>query len=198
MIKTAITGNIASGKSQVEKILVSLGFKVIDSDLINNRLIQRKDIIDEIASIFGTDIIDSFGHIIKQKLGEIVFNDFLKKQKLENILHKKIMDEIDKFFEKNNNENIVFASVPLLFEAKWESYFDKIIFVSAPEQIRIKRLILRNNYTEEYAKKRVNAQLDEKEKIKKSDFVIYNNSDIKSLEKSVIKIVNNLLNCFTG
>ncbi len=193
MIKTAITGNIASGKSQVEKILLSLGFKVIDSDKINHELLTKnKEVIKEIKSAFGSEIFNSSGEIIKQKLADIIFTSIEKKQILESILHKRIIKTINNFFEENQKEKIIFASVPLLFEAKWENNFDKIIFVSAPYNERLKRLIKRNNLSEEQAKQRINAQQSEEEKIKKSDFVIYNNSDFVSLNKSVINILSNL------
>ncbi len=194
MIKTAITGNIASGKSQVEKIILSLGYKVIDSDKINHELLtQNIDVITEIKSAFGESIFNSEGEIIKQNLADIIFSSKEKKQELENILHKRIMYKINEFFEDNKCEKIIFASVPLLFEAKWENNFDKIIFVSAPYEIRLKRLIKRNNLTEEQAKQRMDAQKDEQEKIKKSDFVICNNSDLNYLKKSVLNILQNVI-----
>ena len=98
MIKIASTGNIASGKSQVENILTSLGFKVIDSDKINNKLLtENNDVISEIKSEFGDEIFESTGEISKPKLAEIVFNSQEKKMKLENILHKRILEKINEF-----------------------------------------------------------------------------------------------------
>ena len=70
-----------------------------------------------------------------------------------------------------------------------ETLFDKIIFISAPKEIRLERLMKRNNLSEEEAKLRINAQLDEDEKIKKSDFVIFNNSTTDKLKDDVEKIL---------
>ena len=72
--------------------------------------------------------------------------------------------------------------------------YDKIIFVSAPSDIRKKRLIERNNYTEEYAQKRISAQECEEEKIKKSDFVIENNTDLCELKNKTLEVLRNLTN----
>lgn len=193
MIKIAIVGNIASGKSQVEKILIEKGLKVIDSDRINHEILENDiDTISKIKLAFNEIDVLEDEKISREKLGKIVFSDSLQKQKLEAILHSKIFENIQKFFDENVSEKMVFVSVPLLFETKQEKIFDKIIFVSADEKIRLKRLIERNNYTEEYAIRRINSQSNEQEKIKKSDFVIYNNSDLEALKVQIDSILNSL------
>lgn len=193
MIKAVITGNIASGKSEVEKIIVSLGYRVVDSDNINNQLLTTDiETINAIKMLFGTDILNENGTISKPKLAKIVFNSKEKRKQLESILHPRIKDRINKFFYENSNKKIAFASVPLLFETKWDSEFDKIIFISANEEIRLKRLMARNNLTKEDARKRIEAQDSEMEKIRKSDFVINNNGGKEELKTSVIKVINEI------
>ena len=196
MIKVAITGNIASGKSQVEKILLSMGFKVADTDKINHFiLLTDLSAIKEIKEAFVTDdILDEDDCISRIKLGKVVFSDDEKKAKLEAILHKRIIAKIQDFFNQNEQQKIVFVSIPLLFEIHQEKMFDKIIFISSYEDIRLKRLMKRNNYSEKYAKTRIASQFPEKEKIEKSDFVIYNNSDFITLRAHVNEVVKILVN----
>lgn len=194
MIKVAIVGNIASGKSQVEKILLGFGYKVIDTDKIAHELLENDiNTISEIKSVFVDDDIYTDEKISRDKLGKVVFNNTSKKQKLESIMHRKIFDKVEEFFIENSFEKVVFVAIPLLFETNQEKTFDKIIFISADEELRLKRLIQRNNYSEEYAKQRINSQLVEQEKIKKSDFVIYNNSDLQALKHNVEDVLNSLL-----
>jgi len=194
MIKVALTGNIASGKSQVEKILLSLGYKVADTDKINHFILASDfSVIKEIKEAFEEDdILDENKNISREKLGKIVFSTDWKKVKLEEILHKRIFEKVNEFFEQNKDEKIVFVSVPLLFETKQEGNFDKILFVSADEDIRLKRLMKRNNYSEKYAKVRIASQKKEFEKIKKSDYVIFNNSDFQSLRKQVESVIKQI------
>ncbi len=196
MLKVAITGNIASGKSQVEKMLLSAGYKVIDSDKINHYILASDyKVIKEIKSVFSDDdILDEDGNISRRKLGDVVFYSDEKRKKLEQILHVKIFEKVTEFLKENSSEKFVFVSVPLLFETNMENNFDKIIFVSADEDIRLKRLMARNNFTKAKAKKRINSQQKEDEKIKKSDFIIFNNSDFINLRKQVNNILEQLTN----
>ena len=195
MIRVAIVGNIASGKSQVENILLDLGYKVADTDKINHEILNTDtETINEIKNTFSNDDILENHTISREKLGKIVFSNKEKKEQLERILHKRIYEKVENFFSENKNEKVAFVSIPLLFETKQEKTFDKIIFISADKETRLKRLIERNNYSKEYALTRINSQMDEEEKIKKSDFVVYNNSDLNDLEQSVKNVLDTLLN----
>lgn len=196
MIKVAIAGNIACGKSEVEKILIALGYKVIDTDKVNHSILNSDEsAINEIKQVFSSDdILDNDGRISREKLGKVVFASEEKRKLLENILHIRIFNKVNDFFEENKNEKIVFVSIPLLFESKQEKTFDKIIFISADEKIRLERLMKRNNYSEEYAKVRIDSQEKEDEKIKKSDYIIYNNSDFDSLKNHVEFTISKIVN----
>lgn len=179
MTKIAIVGNIASGKSCVEKILIDKGFAVYDTDKIAHEILEKSD---EARKTFPQAVVN--GNIDRKILADIVFNNIEKKKTLENIIHPQVID-----FIKQLTETPVFVSVPQLFEANMETLFDKIIFVSAPKEIRLKRLMQRNNLTKDEAELRINGQLDENEKIKKSDFVIYNNSTTDKLKEDVNKVL---------
>lgn len=194
MQKVAIVGNIASGKSQVERIISNLGYPVADTDKINNKLLTEDLFIkEEIKKNFGENICDEKGNISKSQLGKIIFDNKEGKNKLESILHPKIFEKINDFFREQKNSILAFVSIPLLFETKREKEFDKIIFISCDEETRLQRLMKRNNFTKDEALKRMSSQGDEKEKIKKSDFVIYNNSDLNKLEEDVKTVINELI-----
>lgn len=194
MLKVAIVGNIASGKSQVEKIISNLGYPVADTDKINHKLLTEDTFIkEEIKENFGDNICDEKGNISKAQLGKIIFENKEAKNKLEAILHPKIFEKINDFFREQKNSILAFVSIPLLFETKREKEFDKIIFIACDEETRLQRLMKRNNYTKDEALKRMTSQGNEKEKIKKSDFVIYNNSDLNQLEKDVKTVINKLI-----
>lgn len=184
MLKIAITGNIASGKSQVERYLAEI-YPVYDTDKIAHK------VLDEIKDFYGYDVFTS-GKIDRKKLGKLVFSNPELKKKLEMIIHPQVKEILNNIFEKHKNDKFVFVSVPLLFETGFDGMFDKIILVTTDEKTRLERLMKRDNLTEEEALKRINSQISEKEKIEKSDFIIKNKSDIQNLETQIKKVLEQL------
>ena len=170
MLKIAITGNIASGKSEVEKIIAQ-DFPVFDADKIAHKLL---------------------GNVDRRALGEKVFSDPVARKKLEEYIHPKVKDEILKIFCESQ-EKYVLVSIPLLLETGFDKLFDKIIFVQCDDKLRLERLMKRNNFTKEQALKRMNAQMPQDDKINKSDFVIHNNSTKEKLAEQVNELLNNFL-----
>lgn len=192
MLKVAITGNIASGKSTVEKFLIDKNYKVLDTDLVAHSLLLEGEVKIQIFEQFsGLDILEN-GEISRTKLAKFVFSDDNLKDKLEQILHPLIKDRVRQFFVENNNEKVIFVSVPLLFEAKYEDLFDKIILVYAEDMHRLARLMVRNKLSLEEAKKRLECQISQDEKIPLADYVIYNNKDIETLSAQIKENLNYL------
>lgn len=179
MIKVAIVGNIASGKSTLEQILKDKGFEVYDADKISHQILSN-----------SKEILEHFGTIDRKKIAEIVFSDKKKLELLESIIHPKVKEELLKIF--NSGSELIFVSVPQLFESKMETLFDKIIYITSDINIRKQRLMARNSLTEQEAEKRINAQSEEN-KAKLSDFVIENNSTIENLKLQLESILETIL-----
>nr|MCR5265415.1 dephospho-CoA kinase [Cyanobacteria bacterium RUI128] len=128
----------------------------------------------------------------KEKLGKLVFNNNDLKLKLESIVHPLIKEEIESAFNVYADEEAIFVSVPLLFESGLESLFDKIVFIKSDYDIRLKRLIVRNGYSKEYAKIRLAAQADQEDKAQKSDYVIENNGTKEDFQKKIEKFIESI------
>ena len=191
MIRVALVGNIASGKSTVEKFLAERGYIVLDTDVVcHNLLSLYKNTIIEAFKLY--DIKNQSGDISREKLGKLVFGDKYLKRKLENIIHPLVKEYILDFFKKHKDEKFVFVSVPLLFEAGMEDLFDKIIFIYSEDGLRLQRLLKRNNYTMEYAKRRLASQASQEIKMNQSDFILNNNSTLKCLEDNVSKLIEQI------
>lgn len=187
MLKIAVTGNIASGKSVFENLLKEKGYKVFDTDEIAHEVLETSE---EVKEAFKTYDIITNGKIDREKLAKVVFSDKNELNKLESLIHPLVKKEILEIFK--NDCDIVFISVPQLFEAKFEDLFDKIILITADRETRLERLIKRNNYTLEEAQKRINAQINEAEKIGKCDYILENNGTLDDLKKAAENIISNL------
>lgn len=189
MIKYAIVGNIASGKSEMERVLDKHGFVVLDSDLMAHDILMDKP---DVAKAFADYDVFEYGRLSREKLGKLVFNDNILKQKLEEIVHPLIKEEIETSFNVYSDEDAVFISVPLLFEVGWEGLFDKIVFIKSDDNIRLERLINRNGYSKEYAQQRINSQIPQNEKMNKADYVIENNSTKDEFIKKVENFIESI------
>ncbi len=185
MLKIAITGNIASGKTEVQHVLVNLGYDVLDTDIVCHELLDSNVELEEAFSEF--DVFEE-GKISREKLGHLVFSNPELKKQLEDILYPDLICEIKAFFEANSDKKLVFVAIPQLFEAGMENLFDRIFLVYCEDNIRLERLMKRNNFTKEYAQTRINSQLSQDEKLIKSHLVFYNNGDIEQI-KAVVPIL---------
>lgn len=180
MFKVGLTGNIASGKSVVENIIKNHGFEVFDLDIISHDFLKNNDDIKKA-------ILEEFKTLDRKELAKIVFADISKKNKLEKIIHPKLKEFCLELFKRDYK--IVFISGALLYEANFDKLFDKIIYIDAPKEIRIERLIKRNNLSYEDALLRINSQNNNK---LKADYVIENNTTLDELEIKVNLILREL------
>lgn len=184
--RIGITGNIGSGKSHVCKIFNHLGINTFHSDEETKKLYFLPEIKRQIIEYFKDEVYFQDGNLNKKLLSYHLFKNPKSLQFIENILYPKLNQVFDEWCERQNSAYVLFESA-ILFEKKFESKFDKIIFVSAPEEIRLQRAMLRDHCDEENVRSRMRLQWEEATKISKSDYVI-NNDGVEMLIPQVMKI----------
>lgn len=190
-----LTGGIATGKSTVSKILRDLGLPVIDADFLAREVIEVGSIgFGRVVKEFGSEVLNDKGEIDRVKLGEIVFNNSKKREALENIIHPLIheMRSSERLKLEQQNFDLAFYDVPLLFEKKLEGEFDAIVLVYCSEKLQRSRMQDRNNLNEEQISSRLKSQLSIDDKLKKSQFVIINQGSLSDLKLNVLSIVDEL------
>ncbi|HON57980.1 MAG TPA: dephospho-CoA kinase [Smithella sp.] len=192
MLNVGLTGGIACGKSTVARMLSRKGAYVIDFDKIAHEVQKpRKPAWQEVVACFGKEILDADLKIDRLKLGNIVFADKKKLQQLNKIVHPFVYEEWNRQIKKigeNDKKAIIIADVPLLFEGKMQHLFDVTILVLIEPEEQIRRLIRRNQITEEEARKRLASQLPIKEKVALADLVIDNRGSIWETQSRVDKV----------
>lgn len=180
-----LTGPTGAGKSYVCEIFRQKGFKIIDCDKIAHELTAKNaPILAELASEFGEDIVKN-GELDRKLLASRAFDTKEHTKKLNSILHPAIAEKC-----KEDAQGLTVLDASQLFEANMQNDCYKVIGVLADEDVRIKRIIARDNITEQQAKLRMSAQFDNDYFIDNCDYIIYNNGeDIAAQTDNILEVI---------
>ena len=188
-----LTGGIGSGKSSVLEIFKKIGISTYNADESAKELISSdKKIIYSIKQLFGEDIYNE-NELNSKLVSKIVFNDKEKLNFLNSIIHPAVALDFNKFCLRHRNESYIVKEAAIIFETKTENLFNKIIYVKTPEEIRIDRVMQRDNLSRDDVLNRIQNQINETSIIDKCDFVI-ENINYNELEQKVLEIHNTLIN----
>ena len=178
-LKIGITGGIGSGKTIVCEIFKLLGVPVFQADFVAGKLINSDAVIrSELISRYGNDIYQTDRKVNREKLAGIIFNDDAELEKVNKIIHPVVRNEFMNWV-KNQEAEYVIHEAAILFESGFYKMMDAVILVTAPEEIRIERVIKRNGLTRENVLSRIAKQWPDSEKRKFATFELIN--DNKSL-----------------
>lgn len=190
MLKIGITGGIGSGKSEVCRYLESLGYRVIYADRLARQLMESDPaVISGIKAVFGEDAFTE-GKLNNRHLAEKVFSNRELLDKLNALVHPAVISASDKMMAEG--EGIVFYEAALIFESGMKSRFDKIVVVTAPDDLRIRRTVERGGIAEAEAVRRLRSQIPQDEKSAMADYVIVNDSTMEELRKKIDYVVAEL------
>jgi dephospho-CoA kinase len=178
-IQIGITGGIGSGKTLVCKIFGTLGVPVYDADSRAKNIMTTDGIlVDQIKKEFGSLSYDARGVLNREYLSATVFSKQDKLKQLNALVHPRVASDYGQWVEKHAESKYVLKEAALLFESGSYKLLDKIILVTAPKELRMKRVLERDSHrTEEDVEKIINNQLSEKEKEAKANFIIRNNEN---------------------
>ena len=190
-IKIGLTGNIGSGKSTVCQIFEAFNVPVYYSDIKAKELIQTDTVlISFFRKIFGNDIYTN-QQLDTKKVSEIIFKQKELLQEIENAVHPAVMKDFERWTQNQKTSIRIFESA-ILFEKGYFQFFDKIIFISAPEKLRIERVMNRDSLTKKEVINRINNQWKEEKKISLCDYVIVCD-DVSPVIPQFLNIFKNLL-----
>ena len=189
-----ITGGIASGKSEVCQVLEKKGFTHIDADDVAHDVLESPDVISEIESEFGSDVvaedINYIKHIDRKKLGKIVFDNTEKMNILENITHPRIVQQIKGMINNKQNDYIIEAIE--IVSSGLVNICDELWVIHAEPEQQIKRLTENRHLSYEEACSRLKAQENHDWDEEKADRVIYSTEPIESMERQVLDALDQI------
>ena len=187
----ALQEGIGSGKTSVCRVFEVLGIPVFSADREAQDIMENDDdIIAGIKSISGKDLYKS-GSLDRTELASIIFNNTTILKKVNSLVHPVVFDHFKKWTLIQSAPYVIMEAA-ILFESGASAVVDKIATVVAPVEQRVKRVILRNRLSQEQVMERMRNQMDDEERIRKSDFVI-NNSENDMIIPLILKIHNEIL-----
>ncbi|MDR0368682.1 MAG: dephospho-CoA kinase, partial [Bacteroidales bacterium] len=174
MIKVGITGDMGSGKTTVCRVFQHLDVSVFDSDNRAKQLYDKEDVKEKICLLFGDGLLSDRGEVDRKKLGQLVFSDPKRLQALNAMIHPLVLEEYEKWTEKHKKERYTLFESALLYSCNLTHLFDKIIFVEASQDVRIRRVMERDNTSLSHVWQRIEQQSFEKNELFKPDYFIFN------------------------
>ena len=176
MKKIGITGGIGSGKTTVARVFEQLGIPVYHADYWAKEIMNTDPLVKQrLKEIFGNAIYNSEDKADRKRIAEIVFLDKNKLNELNSVIHPAVWLHGENWLKQHVDKPYILKEAAILFESGGNKGVDKVIMVSAPKEIRLQRVMKRDNVTHEEVEARMANQWPDEKKIAISDFVIVNN-----------------------
>lgn len=194
VVSIGITGGIGCGKSALATILSGRRLPLIDTDDIARELLEPGGrALDEVTAAFGAGVLTASGVIDRPALAAIVFSNATALARLEQILHPRIQTHWASWLEQCRSEGkrAAFVVIPLLYEKAYEEAFDRIVAVACSRRTQNVRLRTRG-WTDEAIQSRITAQLPLEEKMRRADFVLWNEGSLDGLDSQCRQILGSL------
>lgn len=171
-----VTGGIGSGKSMVSNVFELLGCAVFNSDTVAKSVYFEKEIKTKVIELLGEEAYLNDHQLNKTHINSKLFSNTEVLHKLNAIIHPAVIEQFNAFVQGSKSK-IIIKETALLFEAHLDKGCDKIIVVAADDELRISRVMKRDGLSKEEVINKMKHQLSQEEKIKKADYVVYNNED---------------------
>lgn len=191
-----ITGGFGSGKSTVTSMLRERGYTVVDADELSREVSKKgTPLLRLLVREFGIEIIKEDGTLDRSKLADLAFESQQGTRRLNELVQTAILVRAMEFFNRlklSGDIDVCFFDVPMLYEAGWDRYTDSVWLVTAPQQIRLKRVVKRDRSRKQEVLARMKLQMSEEEKMSRADVVLDNSGTEAELKAQVERAIEAL------
>lgn len=188
MMRVALTGGIASGKTTVSDTFASLGVPIADADILARVAVEvGSSGLEQITSRFGNSILQADGSLDRAKLRTVIFNDADARRDLEAIVHpevRRLTNDLIESFEAAVHPYCLVV-IPLLVETAQQHRYDHVVVVDVDADVQLHRLLQRDGSTEAEAMRILQSQASREERLAVADSVIHNNRSVEELQDEV-------------
>lgn len=197
-LSIGLTGGIGSSKTLIAEVFTQMGVPVFNADMEAKQLYNKPNIQKDMEAMFSQKLFDN-NKLDKNKLAQIIFNNKKQLQKLNLYIHPLVENEYKNFLNFHTIKHCpyVIMESAIIFESGWQENFDKIICVNTPQELMIKRTMLRDNTDKEIVLRKIANQIPIKDKVYMSDYVI-NNDDLTLVLPQIIEIDKQIKNNLKG
>ena len=186
MLRVGLTGGIGSGKSEVSRRLAAYGAVIIDADLIAREVVAPgTDGLAEVVAAFGAGVLAPGGALDRSALGDIVFADKDKLERLNSIVHPRVGSRMRELEDTARPGSVIIHDVPLIAENGLASAYDLVVVVDVPPRIQLDRLVRLRGMSREQARARMAAQASREQRLAVASIVLDNSGSLAELDREV-------------
>jgi dephospho-CoA kinase len=195
VLKVALTGGIATGKTYCLSKFARKGVPVIDADVLAHAVVRRGEPAwHGVRERFGDNVLQPNGEIDRNRLGSIIFRDPAARADLERIIHPAVYCAIRQWYEGLSGDSpFALADIPLLYETQHEREFEKVVVTWCPREVQVARLISRDRLSDADARRRLEAQIHVDEKAKRGDYVIRTDGTFEESNRQIEEVYRALV-----
>jgi dephospho-CoA kinase len=187
-----LIGGMGSGKTTVAEAFARRGAVVVSGDLAGHEALRQPGIREQVVKRWGREVLEESGEVSRKKLGTIVFGDSVERMALEAMVFPWIKDSLRRQIDAakaKGNAAVVLLDAAIMLEADWNAVCDRLVFVDAPREIRLKRLLEQRGWKEQEVQKREQAQIPLEEKRNRADEVLDNSGSPDEVDRQVERLL---------
>jgi dephospho-CoA kinase len=183
-----LIGGMGSGKSRVAELFAERGARVVSGDELGHEALRQPEVQRQLVSYWGPGVLNPDGTIDRRGVARIVFDDPAERRKLEAVVHPWIERRLDAEIEAAQRDptvRLIVVDAAIMLESGWSKHCNRLVYVQAPEELRLRRLAETRSWTPAEVQAREDAQMSLEDKVKRADHVLDNSGSAEQTSRQI-------------